>query len=366
MFRTIVLKPWRLAAVIISLLAVLSGCGRLVPEMLPTGAPADRPEQSEPAQPPEQAAAKPAPQPVPAAEVTALVDRLSQGGWTLTWEEPSKTGKAGLSTRSDRFYQPSEGQGFVQLGLVSWSMFVDKNGRIEWEGPFAGAPPQLPFLNKLQARPDWWGAATLLAGAQALNRHPQPDGLERWAAVLDPAGTEVTWHGWPATMTGLELVIKDALPLSFTAQMAGEKGPQTIQGRYTWEDPVLQAPTQSNHYLGLFGVWLGETRDDLEPIRLVPAKREREVDGSEWVYASHGRSIKYDPTGKVVTLVRTEGGLLNGLSVGDEKARVLHFFPQAVETSPGILTQHYPDGARLEIPVYGGQVFGFWAVAAGH
>lgn len=167
-------------------------------------------------------------------------------------------------------------------------------------------------------------------------------------------------------MTAVELVLKNGLPVSFLARVAGEKGPGAIQGRYTWEEPALLAPPRTELTLGLFQIWLGQTREEIEPFVLSPSKREREADGSEWVYASGGRAVKYDPSGKVVTLAQTSGELLNGLKVGDEKARVLHLFPNATENRPETLTHQYPDGSRLDIPVYGGKVFGFWAVAAGH
>lgn len=304
-------------------------------------------------------------------EITALLREVSRRSHSLTWQEPDTAGKAALSRNGDRYFLPFDGDGFVQMGLRTWGVKSDPKGNLTWEGPYAGPRPQFPFLNELQAHPGYWGIEQALQEVKTFRREPRVNNGEVWTAEIPSEGLELTWQLTPRQTLQLQIWLRvigtTLLPVRWEAETISEGRRGKMEGTYEWVEPVIPADPRApanNRELGLFQVWLGESKIDAEPLRFGASERRKEADGSQWAIGE-GRAIKYNPSGKVVVLSQTQGSLLNGLSIGDDANDVMRYFGPVPDPNQPVYTYRFPLGSRLEILFQEGKVSEIRAVAAG-
>jgi len=325
-----------------------------------------------------QAAPDPAP-PAPDAQqstispdqVAALIREMGKRPFTLTWHDDGTQGRAGLGRNGDRYFLPGAGQGIVQRGLRTWVVNVDSKGSLTWGQPYAGSVLQLPFLEHLRSHPETWGIEEMLSGVKVLRKSSAKDETELWTAELPDGAIDVAWQGFDRSLRQLRVWVRREglaqLPVRWEAMTIFNGTSMTMEGEYDWAEPLIPAapnPPGKERELGLFNVWLGETRAELEPIRFDPTERKKEADGSAWSLAE-GRAIKYDKTGKVTVLSQTEGELINGLAVGDDATAVVRFLGPVADANAPVLSYRFPRGSRLEVHLQHGKVEEFRAVGVG-
>lgn len=302
-----------------------------------------------------------------------MIQAMAQSPYTVRWEMDGFSYRAGLRLNGDRFYLPEEGQGAVQQGLRSWEVTVESDGTDTWEGPYPGGIPQLPYLDSMRANPQFWGPGELITQDRAFRRESVSGDEELWVAELPAGGQKMEINlGRPIVLREFRLWVQKRasahLPTRFAYAFDAEGRSRTTEGTYTWAEPVLPEvpPMTAETELGLAGIWLGQTRDHLEPISFDPIVRSKDPDGSEWVGDDYARSVKYDPTGRVVIISQSRAGLINGLRIGDDAAAVERYLGPATATTDSALVYRFPLGSRLEVYMHEGKVTKFWAVAPGY
>ena len=332
-----------------------------------------RPTGSVPPAPPPAEAAAPAPAEVSPQEVEAMVLAMAQSPFTVTWENDGFSYRAGLSRNGDRYYLPKEGQGAVQKGLRSWEVVVEGDGTMTWNGPHAGSIPQLPGLDALRAKPQLWGPGPFFAAVKGYRRGPLTENQEVWGAQLPAEGVKVELFFGPVRLRELRLWVEKYgnayRPVRFAAKYVDKERSVELVGNYAWVEPAIPndpSPPTKDQELGLFHIWLGETRDDIEPLRFVPALRTNDPDGSEWAVDDRARSVKYDPSSRVAIISQSRAGLINGLRIGDDAEAVERYLGPASEKRDSVFIYRFPFGSRLEVYLHDGKVTKFWAVAPGN
>lgn len=347
---------------ILSLLAGCSGQGRDT-AAAPVAAPVVV-EAVSPASPPA---------PVSQDTVQAMREAMAQRQFTLTWQENGFKLKAGLSRNGDRYYLPQEGQGTVQQGLRAWQVIVERDGSMDWGYPYAGGLLQVPGLDFIRANPQSWGPGPSIGAVKTYRRESVSETEEFWIAELPAEGIAVERFFAPARLNQLHLWVQNEgntyLPTRFAYTLLADGKRVSAEGSYSWVEPVLPVdipPPTAERALGLMHIWLGSTRDDLEPISFAPSARTPVPDGSEWVVDDGNRGVKYDPSGRVVVISQSQAGLINGLQIGDDTAAVVRYLGPADEASESVMVYRFPFGNRLEVYLADGKVTKFWAVAPGN
>jgi hypothetical protein len=308
--------------------------------------------------------------PVPAALVQASLQAAAERPFVLSWAD----GEAGRSFPvQDRYYLRRGRQGFVQQGLRTWEVDTDDAGHESWNGPYTGLVPQLPFLNSLQEDPNLWGVVAAMAQVhQFLGKSVGVNG-QIWVADLPPGGLELPVEGWPQQTIGLTVTLQrhdDAwLPTEYWAKVVDSDGkPRELTGTYRWEAPVARPvpKTPPQRELGWANIWLGDAREDVEPLLWVPEKRISFADGSEWTLHPGWRfAVKYDANGRVVVWSLKQGGLLNGLAIGASREQLEIFLGRPDTEQSEVVSYLYPSGNSLEVHLHDGKISEFRAVAPG-